>query len=197
MLHSEDKSSLRKIMRHQRRQLTQAQQFRHSKNVCKLALAAPQLQSSRKKIAVYNAFDGELNLDPLSVQLALRGYELYSPSVSLEKMLFVRKMPLSSSSKSASGLNFTETDGFCRTIAPQQLDIIFMPLVAADKTGHRLGMGGGYYDKTLSFKRFAPAKRPLLIGVAHEQQITKTLKHNKWDISLNALITERHFYHFC
>ncbi|MGD4317440.1 5-formyltetrahydrofolate cyclo-ligase, partial [Xanthomonas citri pv. citri] len=65
------------------------------------------------------------------------------------------------------------------------LDVLFMPLVAADKIGNRIGMGGGYYDRTL-----AKAKnKPLKIGWAYDFQLVDKLDSNPWDIKLDALIT--------
>ena len=66
-----------------------------------------------------------------------------------------------------------------------ELNVLFMPLVAADKIGNRMGMGGGYYDRTL-----AKAKsKPLKIGWAYDFQLVDKLDSNPWDIKLDALIT--------
>lgn len=79
----------------------------------------------------------------------------------------------------------------------QQLDVILLPLVAFDNAGNRLGMGGGYYDRTLAFLQLRQHRRkPTLIGLAHELQCVDTLQTNYWDIPLDALATEDRFIQF-
>lgn len=72
------------------------------------------------------------------------------------------------------------------------LDIVLVPLIAFDKKGCRLGLGGGYYDKSfhflLSVKR--PAK-PLLIGLCFSQQEAESIPRDPWDVPLDAVITEQ------
>lgn len=71
------------------------------------------------------------------------------------------------------------------------LDVLFLPLVGFDDRGHRLGMGGGYYDATLAFLRSRKAwRRPYLVGLAYECQRTALVPTEQWDISLNAALTE-------
>lgn len=74
-----------------------------------------------------------------------------------------------------------------------QIDVIFTPLVAFDATGNRLGMGGGYYDRSL-----APISRDnlktQLIGLAHECQQTDKLVTDSWDIPLNGIATPKQFF---
>ncbi len=68
-------------------------------------------------------------------------------------------------------------------------DIILAPLVAFDESGVRLGMGGGYYDRYLG--SICPMLRPLIIGMAHEAQRSRTpLPFAAWDVRLDGVITE-------
>lgn len=76
----------------------------------------------------------------------------------------------------------------CPEIDLRRLDLIFMPLVGVDKNMRRLGMGGGFYDRTLAFKQGRPGLKPTLIGVAHQCQKVDTLPTNEWDIPLDDLI---------
>jgi 5-formyltetrahydrofolate cyclo-ligase len=73
------------------------------------------------------------------------------------------------------------------------IDLIFTPLVAFDIQGNRLGMGGGYYDRTL-----APISRDALqtqlIGLAHSCQQTDRLLSDSWDIPLNGIATPDQFF---
>jgi 5-formyltetrahydrofolate cyclo-ligase len=74
-------------------------------------------------------------------------------------------------------------------IAPEDLDILFLPTVAFDANQNRLGMGKGYYDKTLENH-----PGPLLIGVAYEWQKQPNLPYDSWDIPLTMIITEERTY---
>lgn len=80
-----------------------------------------------------------------------------------------------------------------KTIAPEQLDLVIMPLVAFDDWGNRLGMGGGYYDKTFAFLREEKNKMPVLIGLAYAMQEVSTLPADEWDVPLRGILTETGF----
>lgn len=75
-------------------------------------------------------------------------------------------------------------------IPARDLDLIIVPLLGFDTTCHRLGMGGGYYDRTLAFvDRYRSKRRPLLIGLAHDFQRVEVLQPQPWDIQLDAVVT--------
>lgn len=71
-----------------------------------------------------------------------------------------------------------------------KLDAILLPLVAFDKNSNRLGMGGGFYDKTLARLNSPTFNRPHLIGIAHSLQEVEQLNTEKWDFRLDAIITD-------
>ena len=76
-----------------------------------------------------------------------------------------------------------------------QLDWIFVPLVAFDSSGHRLGMGGGYYDASLAVLRSRIHwRKPRLVGLAHEFQRIDHLVVDEWDIPLHGILTNERFY---
>lgn len=78
------------------------------------------------------------------------------------------------------------------SIDTETLDIILTPLVAFDRQGHRLGMGGGYYDRTFSFLlNQADIPRPKLIGLAYACQEVPSLSPDPWDVPLHGVVTER------
>lgn len=70
------------------------------------------------------------------------------------------------------------------------IDITLMPLVAFDRSGNRLGMGGGFYDRTFAYKKRYPKQKPNLIGLAHDCQEAITITYEKWDIPLNRILTD-------
>jgi 5-formyltetrahydrofolate cyclo-ligase len=73
------------------------------------------------------------------------------------------------------------------------LDYVLFPLVGFDAQGSRLGMGGGFYDRTFAQTTRWP-KRPKLIGVAHDCQKVATLPLEPWDITLEAVVTDQGIY---
>ncbi len=81
-----------------------------------------------------------------------------------------------------------------KQIDPSQLDLVLVPLVGFDNEGNRLGMGGGYYDRTFMFLK--KAKKPFLLGTAFEMQRVERLPDEPWDIKLNGVLTESGLYYF-
>ena len=68
-----------------------------------------------------------------------------------------------------------------------------LPLVGFDANGHRLGMGGGWYDRSLAF-RHADAAPPWLVGAAFETQRLDAIAAEAWDVRLDAVCTEAATY---
>jgi 5-formyltetrahydrofolate cyclo-ligase len=73
----------------------------------------------------------------------------------------------------------------------RMLDIVLTPLVAFDDNGHRVGMGGGYFDATFSFLKHRKSYlHPKLVGLAFACQRVEEIAPNPWDIRLFSVITE-------
>jgi 5-formyltetrahydrofolate cyclo-ligase len=79
----------------------------------------------------------------------------------------------------------------------RELDVIFLPLVAVDADGNRIGSGAGFYDRALKHLRAGRHwRRPKLIGLAFECQRVKHIPVERWDVPLDALLTEKNLYRF-
>ncbi len=80
---------------------------------------------------------------------------------------------------------------------PEELDLVILPLIAFDKTGNRLGTGGGYYDRTFEFQRSVlnddPNKKPKLIGLGYAAQEAEAVPADIWDLRLDGILTEKEF----
>lgn len=76
-------------------------------------------------------------------------------------------------------------------ITADRLDVIICPLVAVDKQGNRLGMGGGFYDRT-----FAKTPNTLKVGYCYHFQVVDNLTVNTWDKGVDMAITDQGFLRF-
>ena len=76
-----------------------------------------------------------------------------------------------------------------RLLWAAELDVIICPLVAVDSNGNRMGMGGGFYDTTLSKSYKSGAKKPLKIGWCYDFQEVEQLERQSWDVPLDGIIT--------
>lgn len=74
----------------------------------------------------------------------------------------------------------------------ESLSAVLVPLIGFSRDGHRLGTGGGWYDRTFSFlhDRARPSK-PLLIGIGYAFQEVDALPVESWDVPLDMIVTER------
>jgi 5-formyltetrahydrofolate cyclo-ligase len=82
-------------------------------------------------------------------------------------------------------------EGHGARIAPRRLDVVFVPLVAIDPSGTRLGMGGGFYDRLFAFRhRRNTWRKPRLVGVAYDLQRVPHITRKPWDVPLDYVITE-------
>lgn len=68
-------------------------------------------------------------------------------------------------------------------VSVHSMDMVFCPLVAIDKQGVRMGMGGGFYDRTLI------TYQGLKIGWCYDFQYTQVLNTNPWDIAMDWIVT--------
>ena len=71
--------------------------------------------------------------------------------------------------------------------------VILLPLVAFDRSGTRLGMGAGFYDRALASLSYQSSTRPYLLGLAHHFQEVNSLVRAPWDVPLDAILTDREF----
>jgi 5-formyltetrahydrofolate cyclo-ligase len=75
-------------------------------------------------------------------------------------------------------------------LAPRELDLVLAPLVVFDAGRNRIGMGGGYYDRSFAFRKDPARTAPVLIGVAHELQKVDSIEPEDWDVRLDKIVTD-------
>ncbi|MDX1304121.1 5-formyltetrahydrofolate cyclo-ligase [Photobacterium sp.] len=141
-------------------------------------------------IALYLSNDGEINTQPLIDWLWQHGKAVYLPVLhpfSKGQLLFLHYTPETRMTLNKYHIQEPVLD--IRLVKPvSELDLICTPLVAFDNTGQRLGMGGGYYDRTLN--RWHHEKQgPRPLGLAHDCQQVENLPFEAWDVPLPEIIT--------
>jgi 5-formyltetrahydrofolate cyclo-ligase len=77
-------------------------------------------------------------------------------------------------------------------VAAASLDVVLVPLLGFDRRGHRLGFGGGYYDRSFAFLNDeARPGRPLLVGIGYAAQEIDAIEPASWDVRLDYIATDR------
>lgn len=181
---------LRARMRSRRRELSSFEQRQAAANMLRQLRNCLRYRLARRA-AFYLATDGEIDPGPLLHHALAMGKSCYLPvlkPLKQKELHFVRYRPGTPLKKNRYGIEEPALPGSNIAVL-NTLDIIFMPLVAFDRQGHRLGMGGGYYDRTL--RRLGTNTKPLRIGLAHGFQEVSHLPAAPWDIPLDYIVTER------
>ncbi|PAJ74624.1 5-formyltetrahydrofolate cyclo-ligase [Pseudoalteromonas sp. NBT06-2] len=189
------RTEIRDVIRKKRNSLSSKEQ-RNAENAVKVNLS--QLLNSYKnaKIAVYLSNDGELNTSSLIDKIQIDNHEVYLPVLHpfTSGNLLFQKYEKNSPMK-ANRYGIFEPELNCSHVCPvSELDIIFTPLVAFDDSGNRLGMGGGFYDRTLARFYKEGWQKPLLVGIAHNCQKVAQLPTESWDIPLKTIVTPEKLY---
>ena len=144
------RQQIRQQIRLRRRALTPEQQTQFALLAADRMLAYPPVLLAHT-VAVFLSFDGELDTRPLIDQLWRAGKRVYLPVLhpfSPGNLLFLHYHP--NSDLVVNRLKIREPKLDVRDVLPlSQLDVLVTPLVAFDAAGQRLGMGGGFYDRTL------------------------------------------------
>jgi 5-formyltetrahydrofolate cyclo-ligase len=188
---------LRQHCRQQRNHLSQQVQVVHAQQATHLFLRSPWAQRP-SKIALFLSVDAELSTEKLIHALWKRRFKIYLPVLNTVRgrtMAFAPYHPNSDLKPNKFGILEPQTPHYQHATG-QQLDLVIMPLTCFDLSGNRMGMGGGYYDRTFAFKRLQHKIPPKLIGWAHACQFQPNIKAEPWDISLNALVTEQQIFKF-
>ncbi|BAJ03508.1 5-formyltetrahydrofolate cyclo-ligase [Shewanella violacea] len=183
-----ERQSIRTQIRQARRALTAEQQSTYATQAAKLMLTQPKILEA-KHLALYLSNDGELDTAPLIQALWALGIKLYLPRLhpfSQGNLIFMAYTPETEMLKNSYGIAEPKLD--IRGLIPsEKLDVIITPLVAFDTQGNRMGMGGGYYDRTLASHR--SQDKPYPVGYAHDCQQLDSLPCEHWDVPLPLLIT--------
>jgi 5-formyltetrahydrofolate cyclo-ligase len=189
------KRKIRSTLRARRRALDGAEHARRSKWAAAAVTRLPAFKAGAR-VAIYLPFDGETDTAALERAARLRGITLFVPVVTDLRHRRIRFYPLAGKRRrGAYGIAVPQ-----RASTPTEarwLSLIVVPLVGIDGSGRRLGMGGGFYDRALEFRRRRLVwQGPKLVGFAFDCQRVATIHADEWDIRLDCLATESGMEYF-
>ena len=184
-----EKSELRTAFRDRRAAIDRKQRRAWAAQLNQHLLAASTVTDTRW-VAGYLAFDAEPDIRLTLTQLSRRGIGVALPVVPEQPdqpLQFHSWTPATPLQPNRFGIS--EPRGTAR-VANEEFDIVLLPLVAWDRTGARLGMGSGWYDRTLSRETV----RATRVGVGWALQEADALPRDDWDLPLDAVVTERGWF---
>jgi 5-formyltetrahydrofolate cyclo-ligase len=193
-MNKEERHALRDSLRNARKALSDAQQSEASAELAAL-VADESFFKHAKKLAFYIGVDGEIDPRPL-VDLALNaGKDCFLPAINRDTQETLSFAPFDAETELIENQwGIAEPPLPEEEMSSTDFDLVFVPLVGFDTKCFRLGMGKGFYDRTFSFKIFNRRSQPLLVGLAHECQLTKPFPTESWDVRLDAVVTAGKIY---
>lgn len=195
-VNGDDKKNIRRQARRNRRAMDDAEHAQASGRICQ-RISESRAFRNAQHIALYLPMDGEVDCLPLAARATARGKSVYLPRIPGSFPLAMDFVRLDSDTHLERGphgvIQPPRSGGF--RLAPRELDLIITPLVAFDENCHRIGMGGGYYDRAFEFLNNRKSwRKPRLLGLAFECQKANGIHPDPWDVALWAIVTESATY---
>lgn len=183
---TDDRAALRKALRDRRRQLPPAARITAAEALAARLLALP-FAPDAGHAAGYWAMDGEIALHVWQLRLPPE-VRYCLPVLGDDNVL--RFAPWRPGEALVANRFGIPEPASAETLPADAMAMIVLPLVGFDATGQRLGMGGGWYDRTLAFRHNRAAPPPWLVGAGFDVQRIETLPIEAWDVPLDAVCTE-------
>jgi 5-formyltetrahydrofolate cyclo-ligase len=191
-----NRAQLRRHLRMQRRALSRHAQRQAAQGLYKQLTQHPQFRRAQH-VALYLPNDGEIDPRPLLRAAQKRGKATYLPVLSpwpRSKMVFQRIRAGEPMRKNRFGIYEPRRNSKLQRKV-WALDLVLLPLVGFDRHGARLGMGGGFYDRSLAYRSLRKNwHKPTLLGLAHECQRVERLAVANWDVPLQGTVTDKAWY---
>jgi len=193
---AESLSLLRQRLRQQRRQLSPQQQHHAAQQLSKRLCHHPLFLRSQH-IAVYLPHRGEMSLHPLIKRAWSMGKRCYLPVLKAHKpaLWFIPYTPETPLKNNRFGIPEPRHLNFHHARPAWAFDLVLTPLVGFDNHGQRLGMGGGFYDRSFAYiLKSQQQRRCPLWGVAYDIQHISRLPIRTWDVPLSGVCTQTGIY---
>lgn len=185
---SAERKALRGEIRRARRQLPAAARIAAAERLADRISSLP-FAPTRGHVAGYWAVDGEIALHAWQVRLPADVVYCLPVLHEDQRLRFAPWRPGAPLSSNRHGIPEPEVDADA-LLAPEDMDLVVVPLVAFDARCQRLGMGGGWYDRSFAFRHQRPAP-PWLVGVGFASQELASVPAEPWDVVLDAVCSER------
>ena len=140
---------------------------------------------SAKRIALYRATGGEVPCDGLAKAFMKKGKICCFPRIEGDDMVFCDCSELDEKFFASGAFGIREPVASLAAVDPETIDIVVLPAVAYNEEGTRLGQGKGYYDR---FYAGIKGKKPLLLGVCYDFQISSAIPVEEHDITADVII---------
>lgn len=190
----EERAALRETLREARRNLSDTEQSAAADGLLKL-LQDEAFFRDATRVAFYQKLDGEIDPGVLADYAMNQGKSCYLPVINKDNDETLTFAPYDANTELIENQwGIAEPPLPDEIISPTTFDVVFVPLVGFDENCFRLGMGKGFYDRTFSFKIFNRRSQPLLVGLAHECQLTDPFPTETWDVRLDAVATPKKIY---
>lgn len=193
LFHMTSPQNIRRAIREERRTLPAGEHRSYSEQICQHIAKSPQFRRAQR-IALYLPNDGEIDLQPLISEAWSRNKSCYLPVLmpfNENRLWFAPLEPGERMVRNRFGILEPDRNWY-HMVKLWSIDLILMPLVAFDNRGNRMGMGGGFYDRSFAYLRQRRSwRKPHLLGTGFELQRVEELPHQPWDIPLHSVVTER------
>ena len=174
-----DKHQLRQSIRQQKRAMTEEEILRRSAKLGEL-FAASEAYQNAKTIYGYLPYNQEVRTVPMLERALREGKRVAVPKVYGEEMQFIYLDDLNQVAKGYAGIPEPIADG---PVANDETALVLMPGLAFDPQGHRIGYGGGFYDKFLA----AEPNHPTL-ALCYDFQMLPALETEEHDIPVDYVL---------
>lgn len=192
MRNSDTKAILRKTLRAARLSLSSEKVLLHSRAIIATISALASYRHAHQ-VGCYFPVQNEIDLTPLILTAWNMQKKIYLPIISehndMDFYAYTQTTPLVKNRYGIAEPSQTAN----LSIAPQDLDLLLIPLVAFDANRNRLGQGMGFYDRYLSQYQ-KTKKRPITIGVGYELQKVTHVPTDTGDIPLDIIVSEKQVY---
>ena len=174
-----DKSALRKEIREKKRAMTEEQIQTASAELMRLFLESDLYRQS-KSVYGYLPYNQEVRTVPILEQAIRDGKRVAVPKVYGDEMKFLWMDDLSAVSKGYAGIPEPTDDG---PVADDPTALVLMPGLAFDPQGHRIGYGGGFYDKFLASEPEHPT-----LALCYTFQMMEHLETEEFDKNVDCVL---------